>query len=130
MAAQCQQYGGVSIRRAPHWLEEGEDIRYIDKNWDTNCTVGARTVAVLTGTNSVLIAPNPADDYLRVLWPIDQGGQWYITDLTGRMMRHGRWLSTDSDFVIGTTNWQPGLYFLHTRTDAGASATVKFIIHR
>ena len=129
VAAQCQQYGGTSIRRAPHWLNEAEDIRYIDKNWDTNCTVGARTMVVLTGTNLVLIAPNPADGYLRVLWPVDQGGQWYITDLTGRTVRHDQWLSTESDLVIGTADWQPGLYFLQTRTDAGSTSTVKFIIY-
>jgi len=130
VAAQCQQYGGVSIRRAPHWLSEAEDIRYIDKNWDTNCTAGARTKAAANPVQQIVVVPNPASDHLRIFWPDGEAGQWRITDLTGRTLRQGQWLSTDADLLMSTSDWQMGLYFLTVRTDGGTTSTIKFIIQR
>ena len=127
IAAQCQRYGGSSIRLAPLWLQHIEGVRYIGKDWDVSCTAGLREqAAVAIPTAKVL--PNPVTNVAQIVFSDDTAGQWMISDLAGRVVQNGTWTLTDNQATINTVDWKAGLYFLGYQSANGSQATTKFVV--
>ncbi len=92
IAAQCPSVGGISIRRAPQWLLHEEGIDYTDKDWDLGCAVTYHDDAKsrINTAQTIQISPNPAGDYLKVVFPEKSTGEWFISDATGKTFRKGK----------------------------------------
>lgn len=128
VAAQCPQYGGMSVFRAPNWLSHEESVSYITKDWVTLCG-GERSTQNNNHVNigSVRVVPNPADDHVQFVFPDNTfNGRWKINDIAGRTMQEGN--IADAILNVGISDWKAGLYFFTCQGGNGQVSTVKFAI--
>lgn len=128
IAAQCPSLGGISVRRAPQWLMHEEGIEYSDKDWDLGCaaTYYDDAASRVSTAQTIRITPNPAGDYLQVMFPEKAGGNWFVSDATGRAVRQGS--VDDSTLWIHTNDWLSGFYFLVWRDTNGFVTTAKAVV--
>jgi hypothetical protein len=126
IATQCPATGGVSVRRAPQWLEHDEAVEYIDKEWDDNCVSPlVSDKDLLSEPLKIQVVPNPANGQAQILFPDNASGHWQITDLAGRTLLEG----TVYDIVeVSTANIASGLYLLTCRLSTGNALVTKFSI--
>lgn len=128
IASQCPATGGISVRRAPQWLEHEEAVTYLDKEWDDNCSSplisGNKDLSV--APLAVKVAPNPADNQIQILLQDDVSGSWQVTDLTGRIVKEGN--ITGAMVNISTADMTGGLYLLTCKSTAGEVSTIKMSI--
>ena len=128
IAAQCPSVGGISVRRAPQWLLHEEGIDYSDKDWDSGCaaTYYDDAKSRINTAQTMLVNPNPANDYLEVVFPEKAGGKWFVSDAKGRTLRQGS--VEESTLWIPTNEWLSGFYFLIWRDENGFMTTSKVIV--
>ena len=128
IAAQCPDTGGISIRRAPFWLEHEEGITYSDKDWSENCGQSKPTnTNYPTQKLFVRVTPNPAKDQARLVFPDNVSCQWQVRDMTGRILFNGN--AAGGPLTIDTQNISTGLYLLTCQLNTGKVAVTKFNIH-
>lgn len=128
IAAQCPSVGGISVRRAPQWMLHEEGIDYSDKDWDSGCaaTYYDDAAARISTAKSIQITPNPANDYLQILFPEKADGAWLVSDAVGRMVRKG--IVDTTSLWLNTQDWNSGFYFMTWKNTQGRMETVKLII--
>jgi hypothetical protein len=128
IAAQCPSVGGISVRRAPQWLMHEEGIDYSDKDWDSGCTATYYddAAARISTAKTIQLSPNPANDYLQILFPEKADGAWLVSDAVGRMVRKG--IVDTTSLWLDTHDWNSGFYFMTWKNTLGSMETVKFII--
>ncbi|MBV6443454.1 MAG: T9SS C-terminal target domain-containing protein [Haliscomenobacteraceae bacterium CHB4] len=129
IAAQCPATGGTSIQRAPLWLDHEEAAAYIAKEWDDNCIAPlVSDIKTPSGVNrKVQVFPNPASNYIQMLFPDNTSGNWQITDLAGTVIREGRFDANTA--YVSTTGVVGGLYLLNCRFASGEVTTEKISIY-
>jgi hypothetical protein len=128
IATQCPATGGLSVRRAPLWLEHEEGVAYLDKEWDDNCaSLLLNNKEISSESFEIKVVPSPANSYTRILLvPDDDSGTWQLSDLSGRVVQQGDFAGASEDFnVSGLPN---GFYLLTCRLSTGAISTAKLSI--
>lgn len=98
------------FRRAPLWLPHEEYVYSLGKDWNAACRQERSEAENHRQDSNVVVAPNPAADFVQVSFPAHSGA-WYISNITGSMIQEGQ--VSDVPFRIGTADWPEGLYFLN-----------------
>jgi hypothetical protein len=92
-------------------------------------TNGSREV-VYTGalncvsSNEWVVAPNPADELLRIIGEVDQCA---IYDAMGRAMGHWKGTSLQGSIEMDVTAFPNGIYFVHA-SSKGSWSTVRIVV--
>ncbi len=84
------------------------------------------TASTIPDSPKPTISPNPAHNWVRVEWPVNQPVSWQVVDLLGRAVAEG---STDGGtFTIPVDRWAPGPYFLEMRSAGLQRSRTKLIV--
>jgi hypothetical protein len=74
----------------------------------SNCAIGVNELN--GGINSVSVFPNPANAYLHGQSTLNREQKLEVFNVLGQVIFSGNFLN---QFEISTSNWEPGLYFVH-----------------
>ena len=104
--------------------EIGDYSITIDKNgceYESNCiTINTVPTEISNLTNSVLVYPNPADDFITIsLDQIDSNLKYVLSDITGEQILTGQ--INEKQTSIPIANIQSGLYLLKICNDNGCN---------
>lgn len=120
--------GAFSFAIAPHpWIVPGTVLaNKADIYFDVNPPIRTNTATVVAElstrvpahqASSLVIAPNPASDEIRLLLSSSGTGQWLVHDAQGRVVLQGRWSGSLSSLDVGRL--PTGLYTAAVITEHG-----------
>lgn len=85
--------------------------------WNGIATLSDLIIASVPDPNATAfsLAPNPAQDRVRIRFASPQEGLLEVVDVQGRLL-HSEWLNRAESRELLTGDWQPGLYFVRIGT--------------
>ncbi len=111
-------YNYATIPNFPHYRQS-----YL------NCDSSLVDVVNTKGTVSLMhISPNPSAAETTLSLPIFTQGQWFLTDISGKMVQKGRWLG--NSMQMKTQDYPRGLYFFQLLTEDGRVFVGKLVVQR
>lgn len=120
-------FGGSDFRTL--YITTGTNLYSIDLNYP-GYAVSRKLFTSVTDkeikSQTVVLYPNPANDYLHIQHSLGRVNSIEILDMAGRENSAIQSIAGDSDIEINTHNLKPGMYFLRINAKQG-SITRKFL---
>lgn len=92
--------------------------------------INAPTVGIvpISHTPKLSISPNPSTAETTLSLPIFTQGQWFLTDISGKMVQKGTWWGNSLPMKV--QDYPPGLYFFQLLTQDGRVFVGKLVVQR
>jgi hypothetical protein len=96
---------------------------------DTICrNIEISTLGIFDDGRNYQLYPNPADEYVKVLFPLNYSGDIQLTSLTGETIRHQR-MSNTNEFSIDVSDLKSGVYFIRFLSDNEELLFEKLVVY-
>lgn len=115
-----------------HWPDEKSNCYYRIKEIDLNGTISYSSIVFLKIEPKINAFPNPADEKLIVQLGNDatlQGGNVEIYSVTGVKYFEKTFSNNVASYLINTSNWPEGLYFLRFSAEQNNSVIKFEVLH-
>jgi len=114
-------YAG-EITKLKNWISAR--LFWLDLNLPGTCT--STGLEAISNNSSVLVYPNPANDYITVKSEGEPIEEYLLYNINGQLIDKGM-VNFTEELTIPLTNVKAGVYFLHTRTHSQLSVS-RFIV--
>jgi subtilisin-like proprotein convertase family protein len=114
-------YSG-EITKLKNWISTR--LFWLDLNLPGTCT--STGLEAISNNSSILVYPNPANDYITVKSEGEPIEEYLLYNINGQLIDKGMENFTD-ELTIPLTNVKAGVYFLHTRTHSELSVS-RFVV--